>query len=364
MRRSPIWLPPALVLSLSACSTLGYYVHSVKGHLELMRASRPIEAVLADPDTPEPLKRRLETVLAMRAFAVEELGLPDSGSYRSFVDLGRSHVVWTVVAAPEFSLAPKEWCFPVAGCVSYRGYYERTRAEAFAQTLGRAGYDVAVNGVRAYSTLGWFDDPVPDAILTLPDHALAGTIFHELAHERLYVAGDSAFNEAFAVTVERAGVARWLDARGSPQMQERFALLEARERVFLELLAQTRARLERLYASDARAADKRRRKAAIFRDLRARYQELRSGWVEAPDYDAWFEDELNNAKLVAVATYHRWVPAFERLLAAHAGSLPRFYDACEALARLPPERRARRLEALARTAASAVSEDAPRDRGG
>jgi predicted aminopeptidase len=337
----------ALALGQSACSTLGYYVQSARGQLGLVMAREPIDEVLHDPDAPATLKHKLETVNRVRAFAVDELGLPDSGSYRTYVDLKRPYVVWTVVATRELSLSPKQWCFPIAGCVSYRGYYHRDDAEAFARELRRSGYDVAVNGVVAYSTLGWFDDPVPSTILKLPDYDLAAVIFHELAHEELYVSGDSAFNEAFAVTVQREGVERWLHTRGSPEARARFALSVKREQAFLELVSDTRARLEAVYASQWDATEKRRLKAVILAALRTRYQTLRAGWERGPNYDDWFAGELNNAKLASVATYQRLVPAFQHLLAEEDGDLPRFYRACTSIGHLPAVERARRLEALA-----------------
>lgn len=336
----------SLALLQSACSNLAYYAHSVKGHLSLMAARQPIDEVLRDPDTPQTLKHRLETVAGIRAFAIGELELPDTGSYRSYVDVDRPYVVWTVVAAPEFSLTPKQWCFPIVGCVSYRGFYDRGRAETYADELSRSGHDVTVNGVRAYSTLGWFDDPIPNTILILPDYAIAGVIFHELAHERLYVPGDSAFNEGFAMAVEREGVKRWLESQGSAGERIGFAAAEAREAEFLDLVSRARTQLERLYESDTDDAQKRRRKAEIFQALRADYVQLRSGWTGGPSYDRWFAEDLNNAKLASVATYHELVPVFERLLADNGGELGRFYRACEALGQLSSEERAQALEKL------------------
>ncbi|NIR32812.1 MAG: aminopeptidase [Gammaproteobacteria bacterium] len=346
----------ALALLHGGCSNLGYYVHSVKGHLGLMAARQPIDEMLRDPRTPETLRRRLETVADIRAFATDELQLPDTGSYRSYVDVDGPYVVWTVVAAPELSLTPEQWCFPIVGCVTYRGFYDRERARAYADELSRSGLDVTVNGVRAYSTLGWFDDPVPDTILVLPDYAIAAVVFHELAHERFYVPGDSAFNEGFAVAVERAGVTRWLEARRRAQERASFALAEAREAAFLELVSHARAQLSRLYESDTTEAEKRRLKAEIFGALRAQYVELRSGWTDGPNYDRWFAEELNNAKLASVATYHELVPAFERLLADNDGELGRFYQACEAIGELGPEERRRRLEALTKAAVDTGTE--------
>jgi len=351
----------ALAAAPSACANLGYYAQSVQGHLSLMAARRPIDAVIADRDTPPAVRERLATVRRIRDFAVTELGLPETGSYRSYVDVDRPYVVWTVVATPEFSLEPKTWCFPLIGCVAYRGYYAEANARAYAGALRARGHDVAVNGVPAYSTLGWFDDPVPSTILGLPEYALAGVLFHELAHERLYVEDDSAFNEAFAVAVERAGVRRWLRATGAERQRRALARLERREAQFLALVEWARGRLAALYASSRDPETMRRHKAIILQALRARYQAASAGWERGPRYDAWFEDELNNAKLASVATYHELVPAFERLLARHGGDLQAFFEACERLGALPRDERRAELERLL---ASAGRERADRNHSG
>ena len=342
--------PAALVLTalvLSGCASAGYYAQSVTGHLGLMLRARPIEAVLAEPGTDPRLAARLRTALDVREFASRVLGLPENASYRRYADPGRPYVVWNVVAAPELSLAPRRWCFPFAGCVSYRGYFSESDAAAFAAGLASEGWDVTVAGVRAYSTLGWFDDPLPGSVVELPEYSLAGLVFHELAHQRLYVPGDTEFNESFAVVVERAGVRRWLEAAGRSELSESYRIAAERRAAFLALVRGARRDLEALYASSRSDAEKRAAKAERIGRLRARYTALRSGWRDGPSYDGWFERGVNNAALALVSTYDRWVPALEALLARSGGDLEAFYRACDALAKLPPAERRAGLEVLA-----------------
>lgn len=333
-----------IALSQTGCSTLGYYWQSVSGHLQLMWDSQPIGTLIDDPNTPSDLKRKLETMRRVREFASRELKLPDNGSYYSYVDVGRKHVVWSVVATEEFSLQPRTWCFPVAGCVSYRGYFSAESARAYGAGLRAMGLDVYIAGVKAYSTLGWFADPIPNTILDQPDYRAAAFLFHELAHQRLYVPDDSAFNEAFAVAVEQEGMQRWLRAEGAPELFDAYARAEAHQRAFLELVLGAREKLVELYGLQLDQGEKRRRKAAVFQELRQSYATSKQGW---PDYDGaydrWFATELNNAKLALVATYHGLVPAFQRLLAAHDYDLPAFYRACEQLGRLAASERQRAL---------------------
>ena len=339
-------------LALTGCASAGYYAQSVTGHLGLMLRARPIEAVIAEPGTDPRLAARLRTALDIREFASRVLGLPENASYRRYADPGRPYVVWNVVAAPELSLAPRRWCFPFAGCVSYRGYFSEPDAAAFAAGLASEGWDVTVAGVRAYSTLGWFDDPLPGPVVELPEYSLAGLVFHELAHQRLYVPGDTEFNESFAVVVERAGVRRWLEAAGRSELSESYRIAAERRAAFLALIRSARRDLEALYASSRSDAEKRAAKAQRIGRLRARYTALRAGWRDGPSYDGWFERGVNNAALALVSTYDRWVPALEALLARSGGDLEAFYRACDALAKLPPAERRAGLEALAPEAAN------------
>ncbi|MDD5330670.1 MAG: aminopeptidase, partial [Sulfuricella sp.] len=192
----------AAALFISGCANLGYYSQAVGGHLHVMNAAHPIRDVLQDPAADPELKHQLEDVAAIREFASRELALPDNNSYRAYADLGRPYVVWNVFAAPEFSVEPEKWCMAFVGCVNYRGYYDRADADRYADALRHRGLDAFVGGITAYSTLGLFDDPVLNTFLRLGDTEVARTLFHELAHQRLYVKGDSVFNESFATTVE------------------------------------------------------------------------------------------------------------------------------------------------------------------
>ena len=323
-----------LAAAVSACVALGgcYVMQAAGGQMDVMSRSRPIEQVLSDPETPAPTRAKLETAVEARAFAVRELGLPDSPSYRRYADLGRPYAVWNVVATPEFALKPRRWCFPVAGCVTYRGYFEEPPANAFAWKLVASGDDAIVEGVATYSTLGHLPDPLFSTMLGWSETRLVGTIFHELAHERLYVPGDSAFNEAFATVVEVAGVRKWLAARGRPEDLAAYEASRRRQAEFVALLRRTRAALERLYASDLPPPEMRVAKNREFGRLKYEYAGLRASWGGHGGYDAWFARPLDNARLASVATYHDCVPGLERELAA-AGSLPAFFVRAEEFAK-------------------------------
>ena len=312
--------------ALAGCETLAYYGQAASGQLALSAKARPLAEVLADPVAPAALKDRLRAAVAIREFAARELGLPDAGAYRSYADIGRPYAVWNVVAAPEFSLEPLQSCFPVAGCVAYRGYYERREAERHAASRRAAGYDVVVYGVPAYSTLGWFDDPLLSSFIDYPHAELARLMFHELAHHVAYVQDDSTFNESFAVTVEREGLRRWLQDTGREAPA-------ARSREFEQLVAGLRAQLQALYAMPLVPEEMRRRKRAALAPLAAWLPRLR-GFESA---------EPNNALIAAFATYTGKAPAFERLLAAEGGDLERFYARVRELARLPRAERDARL---------------------
>lgn len=313
------------------------------GGLGILTARRPVARLLADPATDPELARRLRTAVELRRFAVEELALPDNLSYLTYVELGREYAAWTVTAAPELSVEPKIWCFPFAGCVSYRGYFKQGRARRFAATLERRGWDVEVGGVAAYSTLGWFADPLLSSFLARDDAALAGLVFHELTHQRLYVAGDTVFNESLATAVEEEGVRRWLARRG--RADELAAWLAERQidAAAVELALATRDRLAEVYAAPRPEAWQRRRKAELLDELRAAYRERRDAW--GGRWDGFFDQELNNARLASLGAYHELAPGFERLLVEAGGDFERFFATAAAVARLGAEERRRRLAA-------------------
>jgi predicted aminopeptidase len=336
----------ALLLAIAGCASFGFYGQSVGGQLAILWKRRAVTDILADDRTDDSLQAKLERVLDARDFASRSLALPDNGSYRSYVRLDRPYAVWNVVAAPALSVDPLTWCFPIAGCVSYRGYFSRASAERFAARLGRRGYDTAVEGVAAYSTLGWFRDPVLSTFIDWPEPDLASLIFHELAHQRLYVKGDTVFNESFASVIEREGLERYLRGEGDPAAHEQWLLQRTRQSDFASLVLGQRERLRELFASALDDAGKLARKRELFAELGRAYQDLKRRWGGYAGYDAWFDRELNNAHLASVGAYDRWVPAFEAMLESAGGDLEAFYDRARSLSRLEPAERERALLAL------------------
>jgi predicted aminopeptidase len=329
-----------LALALLAISTTGcYLLQSVQGHLALMSKREPIARVLDNPSTPQALRAQLKSVTAIRDFASRDLGLPDNGSYRSYADVGRPYVVWNVVAAPEFSVDAKQWCYPIVGCVAYRGYFREQRARAFAARLRGQGLDVTVGGVAAYSTLGHFNDPVLNTMMSWNDVELAAIIFHELTHQFLYVPNDSSFNEALATTVEEEGVRRWLRAQGrTADLADRLVQQEHYAAV-INLLSATRAELRAIYAAGLAPGPMREKKRAAFASLRSSFALLKAGWGGHAPFETWFADDLNNAHLASIATYFTCVPGFERELAAVGGDLSAFYARVRQIAKLDQQKR-------------------------
>ncbi len=337
---------------LQGCGSLGYYSQSISGHLQLMGQRQPMTQLVQDPRTPPELRQKLQQIGAMRTFASSELGLPDNDSYRSYAALDREAVVWSLVATPAYSVQPKQWCHLFVGCTSYRGYFSRARAQRVADALQAEGMDVALLPVPAYSTLGWFDDPLPSTVIDWPAARIAGLIFHELAHQQLYVKDDSAFNEAFASLVEQEGVTRWLQDR-SHQELGRWRESRRREQQFVALLLETRQALAALYQQTMDRKRMARRKAMLFQQLRERYAGLKQQWQGYSGFDGWFARKLNNAHLASIATYEARVPAFRQLLKQNGGDLPAFYTASRALGELPEAERAARLQQLLEAAEGA-----------
>ena len=335
-------------LLLAGCSNISYYMQSVSGQLDIWRRERPIEEILKDAATPEALRRKLATVLEIRVFASRELGLPDNRSYRQYADLGRPFVVWNVFAAPEFSVQPVHWCFLMVGCVSYRGYFAKADADAFAVETARLGHDVYIGPVPAYSTLGYFTDPVLNTFIHYPDYELARLLFHELSHQLVYVRDDTLFNESFAVAVEQEGVRRWLARSGDAQQQAAFERFQRIRAAFMQLVHRHREELAALYRSGAAPDAMRARKSEILRALDQEYQTVKQrDWGGYAGYDPWFARKPNNAQLASIAIYSQMVPAFQALLRQEEGDLPRFYRAVKALAALPKDDRDAKLQALA-----------------
>lgn len=341
-RTAGVSLVAALCLVNSGC----YYMQAAVGQWQVLRKSEPIDEVIAAGDTPEETARRLHLVQAARQFSIDELGLPDNDTYRRYADIEREFVVWNVFAAPEFSVQPRQWCFPVAGCVSYRGYFSKDAAYREAERLEKDGYDVSVGGVSAYSTLGNFNDPVLSSMLRWDDMQLAGVLFHELAHQVLYIKGDTAFNESFATAVEEIGLERWLAARGRPGDMATYRERRELRQDLMALVAAARGDLRIYYADDITDEEKRRLKASRLQRLQteatARLEKSgRSG-------SAWIREGLNNARLASMTLYEGWVPAFRSLFRQCGQDIRCLYVEAEKLSALGRSARDTRLGALAR----------------
>ncbi|WP_248747448.1 aminopeptidase [Pseudomonas sp. MWU12-2037] len=323
----------ALLLLLGGCSSLNYYSQLAGGQLSLLHAREPVAEVIADPARDPKLREHLAQSQQARAFASEHLHLPDNRSYRLYADIKRPYVVWNVFATPEFSLTPQQHCFPIAGCVAYRGYYNQGAARGEAALQKQQGMDVYIGGVEAYSTLGWFDDPIISSMMTWGDERLATLIFHELAHQRFYVKDDTEFNESYANFVEQEGTRQWRAARGLPPAKVNDV---AQKDQFIELVLKTRTRLQQLYAQALPVEQMRERKAQEFQRLRDEYHQMQaSQWAGDKRYDAWINGPLNNAKLLPFGLYDQWVPAFAALFKQVNGDWPSFFKAVEKLGGLP-----------------------------
>ena len=347
----------ATLLGSLACSHVRYVSQSLGGGAKILLQREPIDDLLQRGDLDPRLRTQLEAVGRVRAFARDELGLPVGKAYGSYVETGRPYVAWNVVAAPSDSVSPRTWCFPIAGCVAYRGYFQEQRARRYAAGIAEEGWDVAVGGVTAYSTLGWFADPVLDTFVFQPEVDLAGLIIHELAHRRMYVPGDTAFNESFASFVERLGERWYVQAQG-PEGEERFGAdalqqrARRRERAeqITDLVLGARACLEQTYSLKLADAERERRKQRIFRWLRETYSETRARWMEedptGPVWDPWFEQDLNNAHVASVGSYTIWLEAFDRIWEQSPG-IEDFYREVESIGELDQEARTRRMRELA-----------------
>lgn len=349
--RRPRWRVAIAVLAgaatLAACAafqTVDYYWQGAAGQFELLARSEPIPDVIGRSDAT--LAARLARVREIREFASRELGLPDNGSYTRYTDLGRAFVSWNVFATPELSLAPRQWCFPIAGCVNYRGYFREADARGESARLKAAGDDVYVGGVPAYSTLGWFDDPVLSSFVSWPETEIARLIFHELAHQLLYVKNDSTFNESFATAVEEAGLARWLATRHDRRLAQLAARADRMRTIFRDLVRTTRAKLAEAYASHASDDAKRRAKAEIIAAMKGAYEAAKAHEPGLSGYERWFAQQPNNAALAAVGLYTDRVPAFRELLREANGDLPAFYARVRELAAKPKRERDAALDAL------------------
>jgi predicted aminopeptidase len=343
-RIGQVLVPLLAAFLLNGCTTLDYYHQLARGQFDLLRSREPVEKVIADPAREATLRARLAAAQQARRFASERLGLPDNRSYRLYADIHRPFVVWNVFATPAFSLEPVQYCFPVAGCVAYRGYYQQGRARGAAALLRQQGLDVYSGGVEAYSTLGWFDDPILSSMVGWGDERLATLIFHELAHQQVYVPGDTAFNESFATFVEQEGTRQWRATRDLPPDDDQQA---GRRDAFVQLVLGLRERLQAVYTKPLGPAAMSAAKQAEIEQFRRDYRQLRdSQWGGRGLYDAWVEAPINNAKLLPFGLYDQWVPAFAALFNNSGRHWPAFYQAVRRLGDLPAAQRARALQTL------------------
>lgn len=331
-----------ILINLNACGSLSYYLEqSIPGHVSLMLKMEEIETLI-ETDIDPTLKARLTTVLQVRDYASEQLLLPQNDSYRYYADIERPYVTWNVTAAPEFSLQAKTWCYFIIGCASYRGYFNPDDANIEADKLRIEGLDVSIGEATAYSTLGFFTDPVLNTMMKWRDYQLAGIIFHELSHQVLYIKNDTSFNEAFATSVQLIGLISWM-IQNEPEKLDDYLVSLKRAEQFRELKTMTRTKLKDLYKNDIAEDDKRKQKAAIFDEMKQRYQELKTEWGTG-SYDSWFDKPLNNARLLADAAYWKYVPAFLALYFDSEYNWKTFYEKCEQLSELEKQERDKQLE--------------------
>ncbi len=346
-------------LLLCGCESVGYYRQAIRGQYQILASRQSIDLLLAKPETPVMLREKFHAVLEIRQFAEHGLKLPANGHYLRYADLHRRYVVWNVHAAPEFSLLPRTWWYPVVGRLDYSGYFSEAAARRYAAKMERKGLDAFVEGVEAYSTLGWFRDPVLNTFIEHPPPELAEILLHELAHQRVFAPGDTDFNEAFATAVAEEGVGRWLRAAGDAAASGNYQTSLQRNAQFVQLIMATRSALEALYATDpsrGRSSPKnltdqerslkRKQKSEAIERLRQNYEQLKAQWGGYAGYDHWFAQSLNNAQLNTVAIYYQWVPAFHRILEQSGGNLEKFYQEVKGLTKLAKEERHRRLNRL------------------
>jgi len=333
-----------LAVVLTGCESIGYYKQLISGQIAILNKKQPVTRLLDDPDTPEKLKEKLRLVMDIRTFAKDKLFLPVKNQYLSFVELERPFAGWNIWATPEFSFAPKTWCYPIIGCAVYRGYFSKKDAIDYGQQLEAQGYDVYIGGVAAYSTLGWLNDPVFSTFIYRSDIKLAALIFHELSHHLLYVGDDTTFNESFAIAVEQESLRRWMATRDNLKASEDYTMDYRRRRQFIDLVTKYRKELETLYARDLPTPEKRRAKAAVFEKLKDEYRLLKQHWGGYSGYDLWMSRKMTNAKLISVSTYHDLVPAFLGLLKTCNNDLKVFYKKCQDLSKKSKEERLAYLE--------------------
>jgi len=359
------WLLAALlaivIAAVPGCQTIGFYSQAIKGQYQILAHQKVIDKLIADPQTPAKLRSQLQLVQQLRAFAKDQLKLPVDGHYRKYVDLHRPYVVWNVQATPQFSLQPHTWWYPFVGSAEYRGYFSERGATNYANRIAKKGDDVYVDGVEAYSTLGWFKDPLLNTFIGRSEPELAEVLFHELGHQRVFARGDTDFNEAYATTVGQEGARRWLRASGKTNLLERYEIALQRNDQFVHLIMSTREKLEKIYGDtldkDGKVkaaktpplppAQLKEEKQRVFAELRGNYENLKQSWGGYSGYDDWFSRELNNAQLNTIANYYDFLPAFERLLQMNGGDMEKFYVEVERLSKMSKDQRHQWLRNLA-----------------
>ena len=342
-----------LAAVLAGCQSIGYYKQAIAGQMEMLSNQQPLPGLIKNPDTSPKLKEKFRLVLALRQFAEKKLSLPVGQHYLRYVDLHRSNAVWNVYAAPELSLKPKSWWFPVVGSVTYRGYFSEAAANTYAAKMRKKGLDVYVGGVDAYSTLGWFNDPVLNTFIEDSERRVASLIFHELAHQRVFISGDTEFNEAFATAVAEEGLRRWLLEKNDPAVLQKYQVELARKKRFVDLIGNARRQLESIYgdldvekpvnASAETDSSKREKKKLVLKQLREDYAQLKQEWGGYSGYDEWFDEPINNAQLNTVATYYDLVPAFHQFITENGGQLDKFFGQVKTFSRMSKEKRHRAL---------------------
>ena len=332
-----------LIGLISGCQSIHYMGQAVTGHLDLLEKRQPVEVLMNDPQAPVELRRQLVLATQMLEFAEEELHLPAGDQYRTYVDIGRPYVVWNVFAAPELSLEPKTWCYPVVGCTVYRGFFTEDSARQYAGRLMTQGYDIMVGGVSAYSTLGWFSDPLLSTFIHRTEAGLAALLFHELAHQLIYVPDDSQFNESFATAVAHEGLRRWYLLKNDSDQYHRYKVYYQDSQEILSLIASYRDRLRNLYQLALPDSTKRHQKIELLREMRQDFETLKRQNARLSVFSHWFEGPLNNARLISISTYHDYVPAFRQLLKDSQYDLGLFYQQCRRLGNDSPSERRRTL---------------------
>jgi predicted aminopeptidase len=350
-----------IVAAVSGCQEIGFYSQAIKGQYRIFAHQQLIDKLIADPQTPEKLRAKLQLIQQLRTFAKNELKLPVDGHYRKYVDVHREYVVWNVQATPRFSLQPRTWWYPMVGSLEYRGYFSEKGAHHYAARFVKKGDDVYVDGVEAYSTLGWFKDPILNTFITRSEPDLAEVIFHELGHQRVFARGDTDFNEAFATTVGQEGARRWLRASGKTNLLEKYEGALKRNNQFVHLIMSTREQLEKVYGDTldkegkvtaaatppSAPAELKQSKERVFANLRTNYQTLKASWGGYAGYDDWFGRELNNAQLNTIANYYDFLPAFERVLEMNGNDMDKFYVEVERLSKMGKDERHQWLRNLA-----------------